>query len=97
MKLKTCRNIECILNVLRWFVLVPLFPLSIIGMICVGIWCWVQDLMYDGIIDFSNKLACNCDEVKNGIITDERYKRLTSINLYNWYRNGGGKNSNKVR
>lgn len=84
MKLKTCRNIEYAMHWMKLILLLPIMPIGLVGMVCMKIWTWWDDFLSDNVWSISNKMLCNCDEVKDGTIKDTRYKHLTSINAYVW-------------
>lgn len=66
--------------------MIPFLPIAFIGWLCVEIYTNIDDWTREGIWLISNKMLCNCDEVKNGTIKNERYKSLCSSSAYNWLK-----------
>ena len=87
MKLKTCKNIELVLTIIKKILLIPFLPIAIFAAVFGRIWTTVYDGLDKGVWKISNWMLCNCDEVKNGVIKNQRYKYLSSRSAYIWLKN----------
>lgn len=83
MKLKTCKNIEILLQIIVRVIMIPLLPIGAIGYFFLKIYTYVDDFIEEKIFTLSNKMLCNSDEVRNGMIKNkEAINQISSLTAW---------------